>query len=287
MRPSKLLRHMETKHPTVKDKPLEFFERKKHEEKKQLLNATTSSNVSALRTSLLVADHITKMKKSFTTGEELVLPAAKNICCGLLGKGAVQKEACAALLAGIMLRWVDELAEVTEAQLLERVNESPWYATQVDKSTSVDNKAIILVFIQYIFQENVHKYMLCVLLMSTNTTTAELFISEWLLLLFQQSVMSDSLWPHGLQQVRLSCPSPSPTVCSNSCPLSLWCHPTISSSVAPFASCPQSLPASGSFPMSRLFELDGQSFSFRAWSWSMELQLQHLSFQQIFRVYFL
>ena len=62
--------------------------------------------------------------------------------------------------------------------MLERVNESPWYATQVDKSTSVDNKAIILVFIQYIFQENVHKYMLCVLLMSTNTTTAELFISE-------------------------------------------------------------------------------------------------------------
>ena len=114
------------------------------------------------------------------------------------------------------------------------------------------------------FQENVHEYMLCALLMSTNTTAAELFISEWLLLLFQQSVMSDSLWPHGLQQVRLSCSSPSPRVCSNSCPSSLWCHPTISSSVAPFASCPQSLPASGSFPMSRLFESGGQSFSFRA-----------------------
>ena len=55
------------------------------------------------------------------------------------------------------------------------------------------------------------------------------------------------------------CPKLSPRVCSNSCPLSRWCHPTISSSVAPFSSCPQSFPASGSFPMSRFFELDGQS----------------------------
>ena len=71
--------------------------------------------------------------------------------------------------------------------------------------------------------------------------------------------MSDSLWPHGLHHTRLSCPLLSPRVCSNSCPLSRWCHPTISSSVAPFSSCPQSFPASGSFPMSRFFESDGQS----------------------------
>ena len=68
--------------------------------------------------------------------------------------------------------------EDSEAQLLERINESSWYATQVDKSTNVDNKAIILVFMQYIFQENVHEYMLCELLMSPNTTAAELLASE-------------------------------------------------------------------------------------------------------------
>ena len=62
--------------------------------------------------------------------------------------------------------------------MLERINESSWYATQVDKSTNVDNKAIILVFMQYIFQENVHEYMLCELLMSPNTTAAELLASE-------------------------------------------------------------------------------------------------------------
>ena len=71
--------------------------------------------------------------------------------------------------------------------------------------------------------------------------------------------MSDSLQPHGLQHARLPCPSPSPVVCSNSCPWSLWCHPTISSSVIPFSSCLQSFPASGSFPTSRFFASGGQS----------------------------
>ena len=66
------------------------------------------------------------------------------------------------------------------------------------------------------------------------------------------SSVSDSLWPHELQHARLSCPSLSPGVCSNSCPLNRWCHPTILSSVTPFSSCPQSFPASGSFPMSLL-----------------------------------
>ena len=68
------------------------------------------------------------------------------------------------------------------------------------------------------------------------------------LCLFGRSVVSISLRPHGLQHTRLPCASPCPGVCSNSCPLSWWCHPTISSSVVPFSSCPQFFPASGSFP---------------------------------------
>ena len=68
--------------------------------------------------------------------------------------------------------------------------------------------------------------------------------------------MSDALWPHGLQHARFPCPSPSPGVYSNSCPLSWWCHPTDSS---PFTSCLQSLPASGSFPVSQLFASSSQS----------------------------
>ena len=73
------------------------------------------------------------------------------------------------------------------------------------------------------------------------------------------SVVSDYLWPHESQHARPPCPSPSPGVHSNSCPSSWWCHSAISSSVVPFSSCPQSLPASESFPVSQLITWGGQS----------------------------
>ena len=76
---------------------------------------------------------------------------------------------------------------------------------------------------------------------------------------FSHSVVSDYLPPHGLQDARLPCPSPTPGACSNLCPLRRWCHPTISSSVVPFSSCLQSFPASGSFPVSQFFASGGQS----------------------------
>ena len=76
---------------------------------------------------------------------------------------------------------------------------------------------------------------------------------------FSRSVVSDSLQPHGLQHARPPCPSPTPAVYSNSCPLSQWCHPAISSSVVPFSSCLQSFPASGFFQMNRHFASDSQS----------------------------
>ena len=73
------------------------------------------------------------------------------------------------------------------------------------------------------------------------------------------SVVSNSLQPHGVQHARLPCPSLSPRACSNSCPWSHWCHPTIASSVIPFSSCFQSFPASESFPVSQFFPSGGQS----------------------------
>ena len=83
--------------------------------------------------------------------------------------------------------------------------------------------------------------------------------SGWFLTQFSSSVVSDSLRPHESQHARPPCPSPTPGVHSNSCPSSWWCHPAISSSVVPFSSCPQSLPASEFFPMSQLFAWGGQS----------------------------
>ena len=94
------------------------------------------------------------------------------------------------------------------------------------------------------------------------------------ILLFSCSVVANSLWPHGLQHTRPPCSSPSPGACSNSCPLSQWCHPAISSSVVPFSSCPQSLPASGSFPMSQLFASGGQSIGVSALASVLPMNIQ-------------
>ena len=88
---------------------------------------------------------------------------------------------------------------------------------------------------------------------------------------FSHSVGSDSLQPHGLQHTRPLCPSPTPRVCSNSCPLSQWCHPTISPSVVHF-SCLQSFPASGSFQMSQFFASDGQRIGVSASALPINIQ---------------
>ena len=120
--------------------------------------------------------------------------------------------------------------------------------------------------------------------------------SKVLLLQFSCSVVSNSLWPHGLQHARLPCPSPTPGACSNSCPFSRWCHPTISSSVVPFSTCPQFFPASGSFPMSQFFPSGDQSIGISAsasvlpmntqgWSplgWTGWTSLQSKGFSRVF-----
>ena len=91
---------------------------------------------------------------------------------------------------------------------------------------------------------------------------------------FSHSIVSDSLQPHGLQHARLPCPSPTPGVYSNSCPLSRWCHPTISYSAIPFSSCLQSFPASGSFLVSQFFASGGQSIGVSASASVLPMNIQ-------------
>ena len=99
----------------------------------------------------------------------------------------------------------------------------------------------------------------CCTFLSTSFSHPNLTSRKFSSVLFSCSVMSDSLWPHGLKHARPPCPSLYPGACSNSCPLSRWCHPTISSSVVPFSSCLQSFSASRSFQMSEFFASGGQS----------------------------
>ena len=91
---------------------------------------------------------------------------------------------------------------------------------------------------------------------------------------FSCSVVSNSLWPHGLQHARLPCPSSIPRACSDSCPLRQWCHRSILSSVIPFSSCPQSFPASGSFPMRQFFTSGGQSIGASASTSVLPMNIQ-------------
>ena len=92
---------------------------------------------------------------------------------------------------------------------------------------------------------------------------------------FSCSVVSDSLQPHGLQHSRLPCPSPTPGACSDSCPLSWWCHPTTSSSIIPFSSCPQSFPPSRSYSMSQFFTSGGQTIGVSASASVLAMNIQN------------
>ena len=94
---------------------------------------------------------------------------------------------------------------------------------------------------------------------------------------FNHSVVSDSLWPHGLQHVRPPRPSPAPRVYWNSCPLSQWCHPAVSSSVVPFSSCLQSFPTSVSFQMNQFFTSGGQSIGVSASASVLPMNIQDWS----------
>ncbi|XP_071043051.1 SCAN domain-containing protein 3-like [Parasteatoda tepidariorum] len=137
--------------------------------------AATSIKKSALRASYLVANRIAKAKKPFNIGEELILPATKDICPEIL-EAAVEKIAHVPLSASNVTRRIEEIAEDIEKQLLERINASPWYALQVDESTDIDSKAVLLVYVRYLYQEDVHEDLLCALSLPTNAT-GELFKS--------------------------------------------------------------------------------------------------------------
>ncbi|GFV57957.1 SCAN domain-containing protein 3 [Trichonephila clavipes] len=133
-----------------------------------IYEATTSVRNNTLRSSYLVTNCIAKAKKPLTIGEELILFATKDICRELLGEAVVEKIAHAPLSTDTVTRRIEEIAEDIEAQLFEKISASTWYALQVDESTDIDNKGILLAYVRYPYQEDVHEDLLCALPLPTN-----------------------------------------------------------------------------------------------------------------------
>ena len=108
----------------------------------------------------------------------MILPSTKDLCRELLGEVAVKKIKHVPLSASSVTRRIEEIAEDIETQLLERINTSLRYALQVEEPTDIDNKALLLVYVRYLYQEDVHEDLLRALSLATNTTGAELFKSS-------------------------------------------------------------------------------------------------------------
>ena len=173
MKPSKLLRHLNTKHPGLRSKHLEYIEGKEreHEGQKKFLRAITSIKENALRASYLMANRIAMAENPLPIGETLNFPSTKDICREMLGEAAVQKTAHVALMASTVTRSIMEIVEDIDTHSVQRINTSLSRALQVDEFTDIDNEAVLLVHVRYIYQE----HLLCTLSLPTNTTGTQMF----------------------------------------------------------------------------------------------------------------
>ena len=116
-----------------------------------------------LRASYLLSHRIVKTNKPYTIGEELILSACTDIFPEVLGELAVKKRAQVSLSARVVARRVEDLAEDIETHLLQRIVTSPWFAIQCDESADIENKVVLLVFVRYFYEEDIHEDILCAL----------------------------------------------------------------------------------------------------------------------------
>ena len=147
-------------------------QRLEHDGRNKFQRSITSIKENALRASYLLANRITKAKKPFTIGEELIFPTTTDVCREILGDPAAQEIAHVPLSAS-----TEEIAEDIDTQLLQRINALQWHALHVDESTDIDNKAILLVYMRCLYQKDAHEDLVCALCLPTNTTGREIFKS--------------------------------------------------------------------------------------------------------------
>uniref|UniRef100_A0A673IJH3 HAT C-terminal dimerisation domain-containing protein n=1 Tax=Sinocyclocheilus rhinocerous TaxID=307959 RepID=A0A673IJH3_9TELE len=177
MKPSKLERHLQTKHPTCVGKPVDYFVRKRDLLKRQqssIVSLTTASK-STLKASYLAAGYIARAKKLFNIGEELVIPCAVDMCREVLGESAANKIKEIPLSNDTVSRRIIDMSDDIETQLLDRVRASPLFAIQIDESTDISKMALLLAFVRYNWEGATHEDLLMCNELPTRTTGDECF----------------------------------------------------------------------------------------------------------------
>ncbi|XP_054469041.1 protein FAM200B-like [Anoplopoma fimbria] len=177
MKPSKLKRHLDTKHPACKDKPVEFFQRhlQKLRSSQKCLTASCSKQEEALRASYHVAHRIAKAKKPHTIAEELILPAAMDMVREVLGQSAADRLKTIPLSNDTVARRIQDMSCNIKEQTTARVQASPYYALQMDESTDIASHAILLVYVRHVWDGDVQEQFLCSRDLPTTTKAEDIF----------------------------------------------------------------------------------------------------------------
>lgn len=177
LKPSKLIRHLQTKHKELSSKPKEFFERKRDELKvcQKQMHLLSHTNVAALRASYKVAFRIAKAKKPYIIGEQLLIGCIKDVCQEMLGECAATKVSRVPLSNDTIARRISDIANDMEEQLIHQIKLTNWFSLQLDESTDIANLAILLVYIRFEHDGDLKEEYLCSISLPTNTTSAEVF----------------------------------------------------------------------------------------------------------------
>ena len=177
LKPSKLQRHLMQKHPAEAEKTADFFRRKEEHLARQSAAFTQQATVPerALKASFLASYHIARAKKPHTIGEDLLLPATKDIVRELLGEDAAKKIDAVPLSDNTVSQRIGDMAQDVSAQLLEQVRASEYFALQLDESTDISNEAQLLVYIRFISQERFVEEILFCKALERRTTGKDIF----------------------------------------------------------------------------------------------------------------
>lgn len=179
MKPSKLKRHLETKHAAFKDKPVDFFQRQlqRLRTSQTCLKSSCSKQEEALRASYLVAHRIAKAKKPHTIAEELILPAATDMVREVLGQSAADRLKTILLSNDTIARRIEDMSVNIKEQTVARVQASPHFALQMDESTDIANHAILMVYVRHVWDGDMQEQFLCSRDLPTTTKADDIFNS--------------------------------------------------------------------------------------------------------------